>query len=115
MQVYNGSAWTNTNGVVTSTPTSNGTSIVSGYSCSTASVGTLTAGVAVSGVTQTITATVTSVGTYNLATTTNGVTFAASGTFLGTGDQDIVLTATGTPQATGSHLFSLNTSLNESI
>lgn len=110
MQVYNGSAWTNTNGVVTSTPTSNGTSIVSGYSCSTASVGTLTAGVAVSGVTQTITATVTSVGTYNLATTTNGVTFAASGTFLGTGDQDIVLTATGTPQATGSHLFSLNTS-----
>jgi hypothetical protein len=112
MQVHNGSAWTNVNGVVTSRPTTNGTAVVSGYTCATASVGTLTAGVSVSGVSQTITATVTTVGTYNFSMTTNGVTFAASGTFSGTGAQDVVLTATGTPIASGSSSFTLNTSTN---
>jgi hypothetical protein len=112
MQVYNGSAWTNSNGVITSTPTTNGTAVVSGYTCSTASVGTLTAGVAVSGVSQTITATVTTVGTYTFSMTANGVTFAASGTFTGTGAQAVVLTATGTPLASGSSAFTLNTSTN---
>lgn len=109
IQVYNGSTWTNSNGTITS-PTTNGTAVVSGYSCSTASTGTLTAGVAVSGVSQTITATVTTVGTYNFSMTTNGVTFAASGTFSGTGAQNVLLVASGTPIATGSHSFSLNTS-----
>jgi hypothetical protein len=94
-------------------PSTDGTAVVSGYTCSTASAGTMTAGVAVSGVTQTITATVTTVGTYSISTTTaNGVTFAASGTFAGTGAQTIVLTATGTPTAIGSNSFTLNTSPN---
>lgn len=110
LQVYNGTSWTNSNGYITSTPTSNGTAVVSGYTCSTASSGTLTAGVAVSGVTQTITASVTTVGTYNFSFTTNGVTFAASGTFAGTGAQDIVLVATGTPISAGNSTFNLNTS-----
>ncbi|WP_445722816.1 hypothetical protein [Flavobacterium sp.] len=90
-------------------PTSGGTGLVSAYSCSTASAGTMTAGTPVSGVTQTITATVTTVGSYSISTTANGVTFAASGTFAGTGAQNIVLTATGTPTAAGTNTFTLNT------
>ena len=93
-------------------PSSNGTAVVSAYTCSTASAGTLTPSTVVSGVTQTITATVTSVGTYSIATTANGVTFAASGTFAGTGAQNIVLTATGTPTASGTNTFTLNTTPN---
>jgi uncharacterized protein (TIGR02145 family) len=93
-------------------PSSNGTALVSAYTCSTASTGTMTAGVAVSGVSQTITATVTTAGTYDISSTTNGVTFAASGTFGGTGAQGIVLTATGTPTAGGTDSFTLNTSPN---
>ena len=89
-------------------PTSNGTAVVSAYS-SIASAGTLVVGTPVSGVTQTIRATVTTVGTYDISTTANGVTFAASGTFAGTGAQTIVLTATGTPTAS---IFTLNTSPN---
>ena len=94
-------------------PSTNGTAVVSAYSCSTASVGILKVGTSVSGVTQTITATVGAVGTYSISTTTvNGVTFAGSGTFAGTGAQIIVLTATGTPTAKGSNTFSLNTTPN---
>jgi hypothetical protein len=93
-------------------PSTNGTAVVSGYSCSTASAGTMVAGIAVSGVTQTITATVTTVGTYSISTTANGVTFAGSGTFAGTGAQNIVLTASGTPTAAGSNTFTLNTTPN---
>ncbi len=93
-------------------PSTNGTAIVSAYTCSTASAGAMRPGVAVSGVTQTITATVTKVGTYSISATANGVTFAGSGTFAGTGAQNVVLTATGTPTAAGSHLFTLNTSPN---
>ena len=91
---------------------SNGTAVVSGYSCSTASAGFLTVGIAVSAVTQTITATVGTVGTYSISTTANGVTFAASGTFTVTGAQNITLTATGTPAAKGSNTFTLNTTPN---
>ena len=77
---------------------SNGTAAVSSYTCSTASAGNLTAGVAVSGVSQTITANVTTAGTYSIATAAvNGVTFAGTGTFASTGSQTVVLTATGTP------------------
>jgi uncharacterized protein (TIGR02145 family) len=72
----------------------------------------MVAGIAVSGVTQTITATVTTVGTYSISTTANGVTFAGSGTFAGTGAQNIVLTASGTPTAAGSNSFTLNTTPN---
>jgi uncharacterized protein (TIGR02145 family) len=93
-------------------PTSNGTAIVSAYTCSTASAGSMVVGVAVSGVNQTITATVTTAGTYNISTTANGVIFAGSGTFTGTGAQNIVLTATGTPTTTGTFTFNLNTTPN---
>ena len=93
-------------------PSSNGTAAVSGYTCSTASAGTMTAGSTVSGVTQTITATVTTAGTYSISTTANEVTFSGSGTFAGTGAQNIVLTATGTPTAAGSNSFTLDTSPN---
>jgi uncharacterized protein (TIGR02145 family) len=93
--------------------TSGGTAIVLGYACATAVAGTLIAGTPVSGVTQTITATVNTVGTYNISTTNaNGVTFAGSGTFAGTGSQNIVLTATGTPTAMGNNTFTLNTTPN---
>jgi hypothetical protein len=97
---------------VNAAQTSGGTALVSAYSCSTASAGSMTAGTAVSGVTQTITATVTTMGTYSITTTANGVTFAASGTFAGTGAQNIVLSATGTPTTAGSNNFTLNTTPN---
>jgi hypothetical protein len=91
---------------------SNGTAVVAGYSCSTGSTGSLVSGNAVSGVTQTITATVTNVGTYSISATANGVNFAASGTFTSTGNQNIVLTATGTPITGGNISFVLNTTPN---
>jgi uncharacterized protein (TIGR02145 family) len=97
---------------VNAAQTSGGTALVSAYSCSTASAGSMTAGTAVSGVTQTITATVTTVGTYSITTTANGVTFAASGTFASTGAQNIVLSATGTPTTAGNNDFTLNTTPN---
>jgi uncharacterized protein (TIGR02145 family) len=93
-------------------PSTNGSANVSAYACSTAATGTLIDGVAVSGVTQTITATVTTVGTYNISTLANGITFAGSGTFAGTGARTIVLNATGTPTVVGTHTFTLNTTPN---
>ncbi len=94
-------------------PSTNGTAVVTWTDCSTASAGTLAAGVAVSGVTQTITANVTTAGTYNITTnTTNGVTFSGSGTFTSTGSQTIVLNASGTPTVAGSTTFTLNTTPN---
>jgi hypothetical protein len=80
---------------------SGGTALVSAYSCSTAFSGNMTVGIAVSGVTQTITATVSTPGTYVISTNTvNGITFSGSGTFLGVGPQFVVLTASGTPTST---------------
>jgi uncharacterized protein (TIGR02145 family) len=95
-------------------PATNGTADVSSYSCSTASTGNMSAGVAIEAgtVTQTITATVTRTGTYTISTTANGVTFAKSGAFSTTGAQNIILEATGTPTATGSNTFTLNTTPN---
>jgi hypothetical protein len=90
-------------------PTSNGSAIVSGYTCSTASAGSMVTGLGVFGVSQTITALVTTVGTYNISTTSNGVTFSGTGTFTASGNQNIILTATGTPIAVGSNSFTLNT------
>ena len=93
-------------------PSSNGSAAVGSYSCATASAGTLYKNVAVSGVSQTITADVTTAGTYSLSSTANGVTFAGAGTFAGTGSQNIILTATGTPTDIGSNTFTLNTTPN---
>ena len=93
-------------------PSSNGSAIVSAYTCNTASAGTLTAGTSVSGVTQTITATVIAAGTYSISATANGVTFSGTGTFTGTGVQNIVLTATGTPTYGTTDAFTLNTTPN---
>ena len=109
---YENGAWTDCGFMLAPRVSTNGTGEVSAYSCSTASAGTMTVGVAVTGVTQTITATVTTIGTYSISTTANGVTFAASGTFAATGAQNIMLTATGTPTAVGSNSFTLNTTPN---
>ena len=109
LYIFNGSAWSQLTGGASIYQSSNGSAVVSAYSCSTETSGTLTAGTLVSGVSQTITANVTEVGTYNISTTANGVTFAGAGTFASTGDQDIVLTATGTPITDGSSVFTLNT------
>jgi hypothetical protein len=89
---------------------SGGTAVVSAWDCAGISKGTITVGTAVSGVTQTITATVTTVGTYNISTSDGyGLTFAASGTFTATGAQTITLTATGTESTTGDTVFELPT------
>lgn len=89
---------------------SNGTAVVSSYNCSTDTAGTLTVGVGVGGVTQTITALVTKVGTYNISANANGITFLGIGTFSATGNQNIILTASGIPLVAGSNSFTLNTS-----
>ena len=126
---WNGSAWTilpiGTNGQNLTVcngvpiwgpcilPSSNGSSVISSFnSCSASSTGTLTAGVPVSGVTQTINVTVGTIGTYNISATANGVTFSASGTFTTIGAQNIVLTATGTPTTADTNTFILNTTPN---
>ena len=94
-------------------PSSNGSSLISSFnSCTIASTGILTRGIAVSGVTQTINVTVGTIGTYSISATANGVTFAASGNFTVTGAQNIVLTATGTPITAGPNTFTLNTTPN---
>ena len=105
--------WKCIGGVSTNHPSTNGTGIVSAYTCDTASAGTMTQGTATgSGVTQTITATVTAVGTYNISTTINGITFSGSGYFVATGDRAVLLTAAGTPSLGGFHTFTLNTTPN---
>jgi uncharacterized protein (TIGR02145 family) len=91
---------------------SNGTAVVSAYSCSTLYGGALLVSTPVSGVTQTITATVTTAGTYSISATANGVTFDGAGTFASTGVKTIVLTASGTPTAVGSNNYALNTTPN---
>ena len=90
-------------------PSSNGGAVVSNYGNSTCANpssgtinGTMTEGVAVSGVTMTLYANVTTLGTYSLSSTQNGVTFSGSGTFTTLGCQLITLTASGTPTAAGS-------------
>lgn len=100
------------NCVLNNSQSSNGTAVISAFTnCNAASSGTLQLGTAVSGVTQTITATVTTAGTYNIIATANGVTFVGSG-YVNAGTQNIVLTASGTPQATGSFTYTLNTNPN---
>lgn len=108
---YENGAWSNCLSYTGSTdPSTNGTAVVSSYSCNTGSTGTLTASVAITGVTQTITANVVTIGTYNITTSINGIVFTGSGTLTATGPQTIVLTATGTPTTVGNNAFVLNTS-----
>lgn len=104
LEWYDGTSWYSGCG---NQESSGGTAVVMSYNCTTASAGTLSKGVVVSGVTQTITANVTKVGTYTIQATTNGITFAGSGIFTATGLQDIVLTATGTPLAAETSNFIL--------
>ena len=92
----------------------NGAAIVSGYS-SSGSAGTMTAGVPVSGVTQTFIANVISAGSYSITTSAYGVTFAASGIFTETGNQNIILTASGTPTEVGTYTYTSNTNPNASF
>lgn len=92
----------------------NGSAIVSGYS-SNSSAGTMTAGIPVSGVTQTFIANVTTAGSYSITTTVNGLTFAANGTFTETGNQNIILTASGKPTAEGTYTYTSNTNPNVSF
>lgn len=110
IKAYENGAWTNclSNGSNIE-PSTNGTAVVSSYTCSTASAGTLNVGVTPSGVTQTITAQVTSVGTYSISTFANGIVFSASGTFTNTGAQNVVLTAIGSPVISGTFSFAINT------
>jgi uncharacterized protein (TIGR02145 family) len=93
-----------------SSPSSNGSSVVTSWSCATDTSGALYLGNVSSFVTQTITANVSQVGTYYLSTSINGVTFAGSGVFDATGNQNIKLNATGTPTTFGANSFTLNTS-----
>jgi uncharacterized protein (TIGR02145 family) len=105
LEWYDGTVWYSGCGIQES---SGGSAVVSGYSCATASAGTMTTGTAVSGVTQTITATVVTTGTYTITAIANGVSFAGSGVFTATGAQNIVLTATGTPIAAQTSSFILS-------
>lgn len=109
MEWFDGTTWYNGCGVQES---SGGIAVVTAYSCSTNSVGALSVGTPVSGVTQTITATVDRVGTYSISASANGVTFTGSGSFAGTGSQDIVLTATGTPLVVANSNFVLDRSVS---
>jgi uncharacterized protein (TIGR02145 family) len=94
---------------------SNGTSEVSSYSGAGCAggpgsiSGTMTVGVAVSGVTMTLYADVTQAGTWSLTAIQNGVTFSGNGTFAATGCQQITLTGSGTPVASGSFTWATNT------
>ncbi len=108
--------WNCISGVAnTSDPSSNGTAVVSNYGNSTCDNpssgtinGTMTQGVAVSGVTMTLYANVTTIGSWSLSATENGVTFSGSGNFTTTGCQMITLTAAGTPTASGPYTWTTN-------
>jgi len=98
------------NRTVANNPTTNGSAAIAALNCNATQSGILTAGKAVSGVTQTYTLNVVQTGTYNISTgAVNGVTFSASGTFNTTGTQTMVLTASGTPIAVGSNTYYFNT------
>ena len=98
-------------------PSTNGGAIVANYGNSFCSIpssgtinGTLTQGVAASGVTMTLYANVTQIGTWSISTVANnGITFSGSGTFTTTGCQPITLTAAGTPTAAGPLTITTNT------
>lgn len=110
VKAYENNAWSTclSSGSTSTSPSTGGTGVVSSYgapACTAGSVsGTMTEGVAVSGVTMTVYANVTTLGTYSITSgPVNGVTFSGSGTFTATGCQAITLTATGTPTAAGTY------------
>lgn len=105
LEWYNGTTWYNGCG-------DNGLGVVTSYICNTGMTGGMTAGIPVSGVTQTITAIVGTVGAYDIKATSNGVTFSASGNFVSAGPHNIILYAAGTPITAGTHSFTLDTSPN---
>ncbi len=97
----------------TTSPSTNGTGVVSTYGgagCTGSGTinGTMTAGTAVSGVTMSLYANVTTLGTYSLSAVQNGVTFSGTGTFTALGCQLITLTASGTPTTAGATTWSTN-------
>jgi len=104
LEWYNKSGWYNLCG--------DNPPAVATYTCNTLETGTMTEGDPVSGVSQTITATVSAPGSYDISATNNGVTFSARGNFTSKGKQDVLLHATGIPLAGGDHDFILNTSPN---
>jgi len=104
LEWYNKSGWYNLCG--------DNPPAVADYTCNTLETGTMTEGIPVSGVSQTITATVSAPGSYDISATNNGITFSARGNFTSKGKHDIILHATGIPMAAGDHDFILNTSPN---
>ncbi|PAM92769.1 hypothetical protein B4N84_21805 [Flavobacterium sp. IR1] len=104
LEWYNKSGWYNLCG--------DNPPAVADYTCNTLETGSMEVGIPVSGVSQTITATVSAPGTYDISATNNGVTFSARGNFTSKGKQDVILRATGIPMAGGDHDFILNTSPN---
>ncbi|PAM92767.1 hypothetical protein B4N84_21795 [Flavobacterium sp. IR1] len=104
LEWYNTSGWYNACG---DNPVA-----VANYTCNTLETGTMTEGIPVSGVSQTITADVSTPGSYDISATNNGVTFSARGNFTSKGKHDVILHATGIPMAAGDHDFILNTSPN---
>ena len=74
------------------------------------SAGAMTINTPVTGVTETITATVTKIGTYSISIVNNGVTFSGSGNYGAIGAQSVVLTASGTPTAVGSFNYAITSS-----
>ncbi|PAM92772.1 hypothetical protein B4N84_21820 [Flavobacterium sp. IR1] len=104
LEWYNKSGWYNLCG--------DNPPAVATYTCNTLETGTMTEGIPVAGVSQTITADVSVPGNYNISATNNGVTFSARGNFTSKGKHDIILHAAGIPLAGGDHDFILNTSPN---
>lgn len=92
----------------TTSSTSNGTAVISSYTCAGGGMGNMYVGESVSGVTHNLTVNVISTGTYNLSITNNGVTFSGAGTFSSTGSQNILLSASGTPTSLGTHAYQVN-------
>lgn len=109
LEWYNGTGWFNGCDDNQVSLTSNGTAVVSAWVCDVASVGTMAYNTPITGVTQTVKATVVSKGSYSISVEVAGITFAGSGTFAATGQQNVVLTATGTPTSAGTKTFALNT------
>ncbi len=97
------------------TTSSNGTSTIASWVSGVTAAGSMMQNKEVSGVTQTLTATVTTPGTYNIHAESNGVSFDKSGTFASTGNYNIVLTASGTPTNSGTFTFTTNTDPEKSF
>lgn len=100
-------------------PSSYGTAIISSFNTTSTITGSMTAGVPVSGVAQTIIAQVATAGTYSLTTTTlRGITFSGSGSLTAGSNKSFTLTASGTPTevvASASNIYTLNSSKSHSF